>query len=180
MSQGRPSTFTDEQKLDIIWYIASRLVEGECLMDVCRDMGLSHWTLRTWREKHPEWNTILDFAWDMGVDAIAHEIIEIADTVEQSETVTIVTDVAGNLIKRTVHVKDDVERSKLRVWSRLQHISRIRARYKNRAKIPGVVRNAEEDRMDVRSITDEELMAIAFESPCQEESDSEPSNLPRP
>ena len=96
---ARPSQFTAERAQTI----CDRLAEGQPLTAICRDMGLAWRTVYDWRTKHPEFGEAFEIARQTGYDAIAESCIDIADNDAEEA---------------------DPQRDKLRVWTRLQLLSK--------------------------------------------------------
>jgi transposase-like protein len=96
---ARPSQFTAERAQTI----CDRLAEGQPLTAICRDMGLAWRTVYDWRTKHSEFGEAFEIARQIGYDAIAESCIDIADN-DDAEA--------------------DPQRDKLRVWTRLQLLSK--------------------------------------------------------
>jgi hypothetical protein len=83
---GRPSTYTHEIEAEIL----ERLASGESLRAICQSDHLpSDFTVRNWviQDKPPEFAARYAHARGMGLDAIAEEIIEIADVCREGEKV---------------------------------------------------------------------------------------------
>lgn len=74
---GRPSTFTKE----IAKEICHRLCEGEPLRQICRDDHMPPWrTVHDWRHTNPDFEKEYQLARDLGMDAIAEDLLSISDT----------------------------------------------------------------------------------------------------
>ena len=108
-------TYTDEQRLEICKDVCARLSEGEPLTWICRDIGMSRYTIRVWRNKYAEIGEMFDQARDDGYDAIATDCLKIADASEADWT----DGEHGRKVDPEV-----VQRSKLRVWTRLQLLAK--------------------------------------------------------
>ncbi len=80
MSKGRPSTYSQE----IADEICSRLATGESLRAICKDEHLPHdRTVRRWVIDDVEgFSPQYTRARDIGLDALADEMLEIADTTQ--------------------------------------------------------------------------------------------------
>ena len=96
---ARPSQFTAKRAQTI----CDRLAEGQPLTAICRDMGLAWRTVYDWRTKRPEFGEAFEIARQTGYDAIAESCIDIADNDAEEA---------------------DPQRDKLRVWTRLQLLSK--------------------------------------------------------
>lgn len=82
--------------------ICERVAVGEPLRQICRDAHMPGWvTVYNWINKYPEFAERMARARELGYDALAEECVDIADNADE-----------------------DVKRSKLRVWSRLQLLSK--------------------------------------------------------
>lgn len=79
-----------------------RLTEGEPLRQICRDEHMPAWrTVYDWIDSRPEFAARFSHARGLGLAAIMEECLDIAD-----------------------NQKEDVKRSKLRVWTRLQLLAK--------------------------------------------------------
>lgn len=79
---GRPTTYSPE----VADRILERLAGGESLRAICRDEGMpSESTARSWVKDRPELAARYARARDQGLDCLADEILEIADTPEIGE-----------------------------------------------------------------------------------------------
>ena len=111
---GRHSEFTPET----VETICSRLAAGETLRQICKDENLpAASTVVEWCDAHPEFAERYARARSKGLDAIADEIIEIADA---SSSDYIETENGPRLNA------EHVQRSKLRVDSRRWLLSKLR------------------------------------------------------
>ena len=76
MERGRPSLYTHE----IGEEICRRLASGESLRSICRSEGMpDERTVRTWALENETFSPQYAKARDIGMDAMADEIVEIAD-----------------------------------------------------------------------------------------------------
>lgn len=77
----------DQTKADTI---CQQLADGVNLREICRAEGMPAWrTVYDWSEANPEFAAAIARARVSGYDAIAHEVLEIADTpLEGVETTT--------------------------------------------------------------------------------------------
>jgi hypothetical protein len=111
---GRPSTFAQ----DIADAICLRLAEGETLRQICRDDGMPpESTVRQWVIDQAEFAAQYAKARDLGLDAMADALFEIADDGTNDTTV----DEDGNVF--TNH--DVIARSRLRVDTRKWYLSKL-------------------------------------------------------
>lgn len=104
---GNP--ITEEMRQDAL----KRLSCGETLTSICKTPG---YPMRSYFVVHfglrPEWKTAYQQARDDGFDAIAEECMAIAD----DSSLDYVADKDGNPVLDREHV----QRSKLRIWTRLE------------------------------------------------------------
>lgn len=117
--RGRPSKFTPELAADI----CARLAKGESLRSICRDEGMpSDVAVRQWAL-----NDINGFyaqyaqARDLGLDAMAEEVCEIADDGSNDY----VERVNKNGETETVFNTEHVQRSRLRFDARRWYLSKL-------------------------------------------------------
>jgi len=107
--------------------ILDRLREGETLVDICRSPGMpSRKSVHTWVATNPEFAAAYELARDQGFDAIANDVMRIAD---QTEHDTIETD------RGPKANAEWIARSKLRVWTRMQLLERWSHRYRPQSGI---------------------------------------------
>jgi hypothetical protein len=107
--RGRPSKKTPKLLDDIIAWIE----EGKTLRDWCREDGNpKSQTVYRWMEEDEEFSERFARARADGHDAIANDCLDIADGTGK-----------------------DVARDKLRVWTRLQLLSKWDRRYSDRQKV---------------------------------------------
>lgn len=103
--------------------ICDRLSEGEPLRHICKDKKIPWRTVFSWIERNPEFAKQYQKARDLGMDAIAEETLEIANTPltgEETETVTDSRLGTTEKIKRS----DMLGHRKLQIWTRLQLLAR--------------------------------------------------------
>jgi hypothetical protein len=111
---GRPSTFAQ----DIADAICLRLAEGETLRQICRSEGMPpESTVRQWVIDQAEFAAQYAKARDLGLDAMADALFEIADDGTNDTNV----DEDGNVF--TNH--DVIARSRLRVDTRKWYLSKL-------------------------------------------------------
>ena len=102
--------------------ILDRLREGETLVDICRSKGMpDRRTVHYWVSTNPEFAAAYELARDQGFDAIANDVLRIADETEHD---TIETD------RGPKANAEWISRSKLRVWTRMQLLERWSHRYR--------------------------------------------------
>jgi len=108
--------------------ILDRLREGETLVDICRSPGMpSRKSVHNWVNSNPEFAAAYELARDQGFDAIANDVMRIAD---QTEHDTIVTALGGPKANA-----EWIARSKLRVWTRMQLLEKWSHRYRPQSGI---------------------------------------------
>lgn len=82
---GRPSKYTPELAAEI----CERLSDGEPLRQICRDDHMPAWTaIYAWAAKDKELSERIAQAREQGYDAIAEDLLQIADTPLIGETET--------------------------------------------------------------------------------------------
>lgn len=74
--RGQPTKYTEA----IAEEICNRISEGETLRAICRDKGMPWRTVFDWLKAHPDFAERYQAARDLGMDAIAEDILHIADT----------------------------------------------------------------------------------------------------
>lgn len=116
--QGRPTDYTLDKADQICdWYS-----NGKTLTKCCQDFGIGRTTLYRWMVAHKEFSERLARARELFADAIADEVLDIADTVEEGEVVEEGYD--GNGEFKKVKTEDAIQRSKLRVETRLKLLAK--------------------------------------------------------
>lgn len=100
--------------------ICDRLATGEPLTVICRDLGISRYTIRNWRVEDPDIGRQFDQARDDGYDAIADDCLNIADDGRRDYKVD--EDENGNVRLTVDH--DHIQRSRLRVETRLKLLAK--------------------------------------------------------
>lgn len=146
-AKGKSKQFPN--RAAIVDAICARLAQGEGLAVICRDEGMPHFSqVYRWRKDDPELDAKLDLARKIGFDAIAESCIDIADAADEYKS----RDSASGKIR-------DPQRDKLRVWTRLQLLSKWDPkRYGERMTLAGDKNAPLEHR---HTMTDAELEAIA-------------------
>lgn len=100
--------------------IVERLATGEPMTVICRDEHMpSDRAVRYWQEQDAEFASAIARARLSGFDVLASQCLEIADTQEMGETVTV--DEAGN---ETVKREDMLGHRKLRIETRLKLLAK--------------------------------------------------------
>lgn len=116
--QGRPTDYTLDKADQICdWYS-----NGKTLTKCCQDLGIGRTTLYRWMVAHKEFSERLARARELFADAIADEVLDIADTVQTGEAIEEGFD--GNGAFRKVKTEDAIQRSKLRVETRLKLLAK--------------------------------------------------------
>jgi hypothetical protein len=114
---GRPSDFN----ADTVNKLCSRISHGESLKAICRDEDMpDHATVYRWLAAHAAFRDLYACAKEDSADALADEIIDIADDGSRDYTV----DEDG----REVVDHDHIQRSKLRVDARKWIASKLKPR----------------------------------------------------
>lgn len=93
--------------------ICERLANGDTLRQICRDEKISHTTIGVWKAEDEAFAKRIELAREVGYDAIADSCMEIADATDKYRS----RDTLGKLVR-------DPQRDKLRVWTRLQLLSK--------------------------------------------------------
>jgi len=114
---GRPSLFNQS----LAEKICFRLIDGETLRAICeRDEFPHRVTVMRWLLRHPEFRAQYDWARQLQADALAEEVISIAD------------DTAGDFVADgeggTTVAWENVQRSRLRVDSRKWFVAKLAPR----------------------------------------------------
>lgn len=106
--------------------ICDRLSEGEPLRQICRDKYMPNWReVYRWIADDPVFAEKIELARKVGFDAIAEEALEISDTLAPSDTEIFEEGTEGvEGRKKKIVRKDSVEGRKLRIWTRLQLLSK--------------------------------------------------------
>jgi hypothetical protein len=111
---GRPSTFTQE----VADKVCARLATGETLRRISRDEGMPpESTVRQWAMDNPDFAAQYAKSRDLGLDAMADELFDIADDGTNDTQV----DEGGAVL--TNH--DVIARSRLRVDTRKWYLSKL-------------------------------------------------------
>jgi hypothetical protein len=113
---GAHSTYTEEKAAEIV----DRISDGEPLRQICRSDDMPSWrTVYRWMEENEGFAARFARARELGFDAIAQEALEIADTPEQGEEVTVKAD-GSEETKRA----DMLGHRKLRIETRLKLLAK--------------------------------------------------------
>lgn len=116
---GRPSSYN----ADVAKEICHRLCEGEPLRQICRDERMPAWrTVHDWRHAHPEFEKEYQLARDLGMDAIAEDLLDIAD--DGSNDFMEKIDKEGKKTGEFSFNLEHVQRSKLRIETRLKLLAK--------------------------------------------------------
>lgn len=120
MNTGRPTTFRSQIAQEILDWVS----DGKPLREFCRIEGNPPWrTVYHWRADQPEFAKQFDLAREIGYDAIAEDALAIADTPQIGQIVK-----EGPKGTEITH-SDMTDHRKLRVWTRLQLLSKWSKRY---------------------------------------------------
>jgi len=112
---GRPSKYTPELAAEI----CERLSDGEPLRQICRDEHMPAWTaIYAWAAKDKELSERIAQAREQGYDAIAEDLLQIADTPLMGETET--SSATGLTITR----QDMLGHRKLQIETRLKLLAK--------------------------------------------------------
>ena len=112
---GRPSKYTPELAAEI----CERLSDGEPLRQICRDEHMPAWQkIYEWMAKDPKLSGAIAHARDQGYDAIAEDLLDIADTPIMGETET--SSANGLTITR----QDMLGHRKLQIETRLKLLAK--------------------------------------------------------
>ena len=113
--QGRPSKYTPELAAEI----CERLSDGEPLRQICRDEHMPAWQkIYEWMVKDKELSGAIAQAREQGYDAIAEDLLQIADTPLMGEEET--SSNSGLTITR----KDMLGHRKLQIETRLKLLAK--------------------------------------------------------
>lgn len=116
---GRPSTYTAEQALEI----CERISGGRTLNQVCRDDDMpAQSTIRAWRRKNPEFDSLYAQAREDLYEHWAGECIDIAD----DGTTDYVTKIGRNGREYEAVDQEHIQRSRLRVDTRKWLLSKLK------------------------------------------------------
>lgn len=117
-TRGRPSLYTPE----LAARICERLAAGESLRAICRGDDMpSDGAVRGWVNDHPEFAAQYAYARDKGLDAMADELLQIADD-GTNDFVERETE-NGNVVVVADH--EHINRSRLRVDTRKWYLSKL-------------------------------------------------------
>jgi hypothetical protein len=125
MPQGRPTDYTEA----IAGEICERLSKGETLTSICKDEHMpAVRTVSHWKERHESFLADFARAREDGFDAIADECLTIADdNTRDVQEYEITEGVKGTSVDYEV-----IQRSKLRVETRLKLLAKWSKRYSDR------------------------------------------------
>lgn len=135
MAGGRPSGYSQE----LADTICARLAEGESLRSVCRDDAMPAMSsIFKWMREHPEFSNQYARAKEESADAMAEDVLEIADN--EVEQPLIVDGLPMQVDGKLVMVKDNVsvQHAKLRVDTRKWLMSKMKPKkYGERVAVAG-------------------------------------------
>jgi hypothetical protein len=116
---ARPSDYTE----DTAQAICMRIAEGESLRMVCRDEAMpDKSTVLRWLGRHEKFRAQYAHAKEIGIEAIAEELFEIAD--DGSNDWMELTDSEDNVYGYKAN-GEHIQRSKLRIDTRKWYLSKI-------------------------------------------------------
>lgn len=119
MQTGRPSDYTHE----LAEAVCMRIAEGESLRMVCRDEAMpDKSTILRWIGRHQEFRDQYAKAKELGIEAMAEELFEIAD--DGTNDWMELTDTEGNAYGYKAN-GEHIQRSKLRIDTRKWYLSKI-------------------------------------------------------
>lgn len=117
--RSRARRYTDKEKKRIKQELCERISEGEPLRAICREEGMPTWrTVYLWREEDKEFDTLIARARHIGFDAIAEDVLLIADTPEIGEIIT--EKESGREVRR----EDMLGHRKLKIDARLKLLAK--------------------------------------------------------
>lgn len=119
--------YTSQYTTELGDEICEKLADGVTLSEICRGLGIARSSVHDWRAKHDEFAMAYDLAKQAGHDALADECLRIADDGSQDKF----TDDEGRERVDT----EVVQRSKLRVWTRLQLLAKWDPRYREKQEL---------------------------------------------
>lgn len=120
MPRGRPTDYTEE----ITIAICNRLSVGESLNEICKDAEMpDKSTVFRWIGRHPEFNDKYAKAKVVGIEALAEDLLDIADNSANDWMTKNDPDNPGFLLNG-----DSVQRSRLRIDTRKWILSKLAAK----------------------------------------------------
>lgn len=170
------SAFSVEKAVAFLYLHAS----GMTVSDSARALGLERWIIYEWEVKQSDNNESekpIVFEWqgasknfsqhfararEMACDAIADQIMNIADTKEESVIHETGYNDKGSFDKTRTY--DSVEHRKLRIWTRMQLLAKWSNRYSDKQKVELTGKDGgaiQSETKVVESMSTEELMLIA-------------------
>jgi hypothetical protein len=119
--RGRPSKYTDELAKEI----CDRLSLGEPLAQICRDDHMpAVATVSDWKQAHANFSVGFARAREEGFDVIAESCLEIADDAKNDYMEKLVRDGDEQAKKAMEYDSEHVQRSKLRIETRLKLLAK--------------------------------------------------------
>lgn len=151
--------------------ICERLANGEPLRQICRDEQINHVTVAVWRKNDPVFDERVKAARAAGFDAIAEDCLEIADDARNDWMDARAKDGDEKALEFN---GEHVQRSKLRVWARLQLLAKWDPkRYGDAMTLRGDADNP------LAIISDEQLLARTKANMAQLGLDASKLELPK-
>lgn len=111
MAVGRPSKYTDKIADEII----TRVTNGEPTRAICKSLQIDHSTLFAWLDSKPDFSQHYARAKEIAMEALADEILEIADD-SSKDFITVPGDEDGEMILKVN--QENIQRSRLKVDTR--------------------------------------------------------------
>ncbi len=150
MAGGRPTDYTP----DTAQAVCMRIAEGESLRMVCRDEEMPcKATILRWLGRHEEFRAQYAQAKELGIEAMAEELFEIAD--DGTNDWMELTDKEGNAYGYKAN-GEHIQRSKLRIDTRKWYLSKILPK-----KYGDKIQTEHSGHIDLAPKTDEELKVRA-------------------
>ena len=115
--RGRPTKKTP----DVLGEICRRVSLGETLVSICRDEHMPEWrTVYDWLEADEPFATAYARARDLGFEALAQDLLRIADTPLDGETTKLGVDEHGNEVVIERKRKDMLGHRRLMIETRMR------------------------------------------------------------
>ena len=153
------SGYSDDYKLAAKNIIVDLLSDGVTLRAICRMNNAPSWTtVYDWMDEDADFALRIARARVLGFDAIAEDSVDIADD-GKKDFVTVIK----RGVESVVFDKEHVQRSKLRVWTRLQLLAKW-----SPEKYGDMIKHANPDgktpigaqKVDLTGLTDDELVQL--------------------
>lgn len=152
--EGKPKTLQTYNE-DVADEILQRLMNGETLTSICRDIGITPAQVYGWIQRHDEFSVRFARARDFGDTVLEDLAIDASDERNADVEVDEVESERG--VGRSRKMFDNVGRSRLRAETRLKVVARRKG-----AKITNTIRFAKKTEAEQASeMSSEELLKIA-------------------